>query len=315
MGVNQGVPSPTIGAWLTRPVPRSDACLRRVVPARIAAPFVRRYVSSLPAPAADVGDESALEVFLRVAPRDLSIAPLALASLRRHLTNRIVRTVVATPTAHVAEARRLFDDVDVVSDEEMLPASLWRAIAQRVRVERANWVGQQFLSLVHVSARASAPCLVWDADTVMIRSQTMLRGKEATLAISREHHPPYFELVQALLPTLPLPAHSSTVAHHMVMDPDLLRALFVEIEQDAGGEPWWSAILNRLDREEASPMSEYELYGQWVRTRCPERVRLVAFRNIALSRGRFTEEYLQRLSRRQDVDSVSTHWWIPEGDA
>ncbi len=305
-----------IEAWLTRPISGCDADLRRLVPRWIAAPFVHRYVFGLPAPApAEASDDTPLELFLRIAPRDLGIAPLALASLRQHLTNRIARTVVATPATHVAEAGWVLDGVDIVADEDLLPAAMMQAIQERVHAERVSWVRQQFLSLVHVATAASGPCLIWDADTVMIRPQTVLHGTVASLAISREHYPPYFELIRALLPTLPLPAHSSTVAHHMVMDPTLLRELFDEIEQQTTGQSWWRVILAHLDRNDMSPMSEYELYGQWVRTRHPDRVRLVGFRNVALSRGRFSGDDFQRLSRRRQVDSISTHWWIREPDA
>src|SRR5262249_10176096 len=121
----------------------------------------------------------------------------------------------------------------------------------------------------------------------------------------------YFRVIHELFPELALPVHTSMVAHHMVMDPELVRALLREIETRAGGRPWWRALLDLVDRADASPLAEYELYGQWGRQRHPDRVKLVAFRNIGLSRGSFLAESPAQWARR-GTDSVSSHWWIVE---
>lgn len=277
--------------------------------------FVRRHIANLPVAAPATADaQTPLDVFLRCAPRDLAIAPMALASLKQHVTNRIVQTVVATPESHTGLARSQFPDARIVADEEILSAEIRGEIAAATLPERTTWVAQQFLTLVHVSS-GERPCLVWDADTVMVRPQTALAGRVAALAISPEHHPPYFRLIHALLPDLPLPAWSSTIAHQMVMDPGLLRELFAEIEHATGDRPWWRAVLRRLEPREVSPVAEYELYGQWIRTRHPDRVRLVRFRNLGLARSRFSAGAWRQESERQLVDSISSHWWIPEPDA
>ena len=304
-----------IGAWLTRPVSWRHAGLRRLVPSRIAAVFVRRHIANLAvAGPASTGADTPLDVFLRCAPRDLSIAPMALSSLHQHLTNHIVDTVVVTPESHTGLARTLFPNARVMADEDVLPSEIRRDIAAAVLPERTSWVTQQFLTLVHVSSQ-ERPCLVWDADTIMVRPQTALAGRVAALAISAEHHRPYFTLIRALLPGVPLPVWSSTVAHHMLMEPELLRELFAEIEQATGDRPWWRAVLSRLVPREASPVADYELYGQWIRARHPDRVRLVGFRNIGLARSLFSAGAWRQESERQVVDSISSHWWIPEPDA
>ena len=280
------------------------------MPDRLGQALVRRYLARLPSPADAVpGEASPLELFLRIGPRDLDVVPVAAASLRRHLTNRIRRVVAATPEAQLRDVRRVLPDAEVVPDEELLPVDLRRAIEAVAPAGRASWLTQQFLTLVFVSTRARGACLVWDADTVMIRPQALLHGTTSALAVSLEHHPPYFVHIGRLLPSLPLPAWSSTVAHHMVMAPDLLGELLAEIAAPGAGRPWWRAILDHVDRDEPSCMAEYELYGQWVRHRHPDRVRLVAFRNVGLSRRRLGSAGLEALSRSGRLDSVSFHWY------
>jgi hypothetical protein len=251
-----------------------------------------------------------LELFLPIGPRDLEVAPLAVASLRRHLTNRITHVRAATPAAGLGALRTLLPGVEIVADEDLLPADLRHAIAAAAPTGRDGWLTQQFLCLLHVATAARGRCLVWDADTLMVRPQTLVEGTVAALPISLEHHHPYFALIRCLLPSLPLPAWSSTVAHHMLMEPPLLRQLIAEIESHAGGRPWWSAILARVDRREQSCMAEYELYGQWVRHRHPDRVRPVGFRNVPLSRRRFSPATVETLARVHCLDSVSLHWWL-----
>jgi hypothetical protein len=283
------------------------------VPSRLAGAVLRRHLARLPSPG-DAGTEGAsseLELFLPVGPRDLEVASLAVASIRRHLTNRITRARAATPGTRVAPLRALLPDVEIVAEEDCLPAELRRAIAAAAPPGRAGWLTQQFLGLLHVATAARGPCLVWDADTLMVRRQTLLDGTVAALPISLEHHRPYFDLIRRLVPTLPLPHWSSTVAHHMLMEPPLLRRLLAEVEGHAAAGPWWSVILGHVDRREQSCMGDYELYGQWVRHRHPDRVRLVGFRNLALSRRRFSRARVEALVRSRRLDSVSLHWWLP----
>jgi hypothetical protein len=314
--MDSGVVIRRMGGWLATPVAAGDEGWRRRVPPRVARRLVRRHLMDLPAPTASPGGTGPpLELFFRIGPRDLDVAPLALASLRQHLANPLSRVVVSTPRALVTVVRDGLPDTEVHADEDLVDAALEAAIAAAAPPDRLGWVRQQFLSLLYVSTRARAPCLVWDADTIMLRPQLLLRDRAARLAISQEHHQPYFTLVRSLLPDLPLPLYTSTVAHHLVVDPDLLRDLLEEIERGPGGRPWWRALTSRFDRTNQSPMADYELYGQWIRTRHPDRVDLVAFRNTAMARTAFSVETARWLERQRRLDSVSLHWWVPGAPA
>jgi len=301
-----------IGGWLATPVAAGDEGWRRRVPPRVALRLVRRHLMDLPAPTAPPGVTAApLELFLRIGPRDLDVAPLALASLRHHLANPLSRVVVSTPRASVADVRERLPGAEIGADEDLVDTAIEAALVAAAPPDRLGWVRQQFLSLIHVSTRARAPCLIWDADTIMLRRQLLLRDRAARLAISQEHHQPYFTLVRSLLPDLPLPMYTSTVAHHLVVDPNLLGELLAEIERGPGGGPWWRALTSHLDRTNPSPMADYELYGQWIRTRHPDRVDLVAFRNTAMARTAYSVETARWLERQQRLDTVSLHWWVP----
>jgi hypothetical protein len=296
-----------VGEWLTAPV--AGRALRRLVPSRLARIVVRRHLWRLPSAAStSPGNAGELEVFLRVGPRDLGVVASCLASLRRYLVNPVTRVVASTPDACVEQLRRELPDVEVVADDVILPAAVVEAIGAAAPPGRAGWVTQQFLSMFHVSTHARSTCLVWDADTLMLRPHTLLTGNVATIALASEHVYAYFDLIRRLFSDLPLPEHSSTTVHHMVVAPDLIGEMFAEIERNTG-TPWWRAILARLDRGELACMSDYELYGQWVRQRHPDRVRIVGFRNMAIPRDAFSTGRLEELARR-NIDSVSLHWWV-----
>jgi hypothetical protein len=196
----------------------------------------------------------------------------------------------------------------VIADEDLLPEEVRRAIEAGAPAGRAGWVMQQFLSMFHLLTRARHTTLVWDADTLMLRPHSLLRGTVATLSLASRRNRPYFDLIRRLFPTLSLPEHTSTTSHHMIVVPELLREMFSEIERHSG-YAWWQTILDRLDRQEPACLSDYEMYGQWLRERHPERVRVVGFRNLALPRNKLSPAHLERLARRK-VDSVSLHWWV-----
>jgi hypothetical protein len=303
-------PAARIGAWLAEPIDPSVTTARRRWPQIAATYCLREYLHRLRPPVAPEKPPDPLELFFRVGPRDLEVAPLAEASLRRYLDNEIVAFTVVTPRAHRDELRRQFPEAAVLADEELLPASMSEAIERAAPAGRAPWVRQQFLTFVYVSEWAKHPCLVWDADLILLRHKALRRGGVAAVAVSLEHHPPYFDFIQRLVRNVRLPAFSSTVAHHIVMEPDLLRELFEEIEQYGGGRPWWRLLLDALDVNEPSCISDYELYGQWLRNRHPARVTFDGFRNVGISRDRLSDALLTQLARRKSVDSVSLHWWI-----
>lgn len=301
----------SVGSWLAQPIEPGESARQRLIPSRLANAILRSYIADLPSPGdAPEHGASDLEVLIPVGPRDQEVAPLALASVRRYLTNRLTHIAVATPHAHLSAVRNLLPGVEIIADEDILSDELRRSIALAAPSGREGWLTQQFVEMVYVTSAAKRPCLVWDADTIMVRPQTLMTGNVAALAISLEHHSPYFELIRRLLPTLPLPEWSSTVAHHMIMDPELLAGLFREIETRADGRPWWSAILSLVDRLEQSCMAEYELYGQWVRHRHADRVRLVGFRNVMLTRKSFSQGTAEMLARSKRIDSISLHWWM-----
>jgi hypothetical protein len=298
-----------VGPWLCRPALRSRGS-RRMIPGRVARFLLRRYIHELPimtpasTPARDV------ELFVRIGPRDMDIAPLAVASVRRHLAHPIGRFVVATPHAILTDVRMRLPDAEMIADEDILAEPIRERIAAMAPSRRIGWVTQQFLSLTYVARHAQQSCLVWDADTFMVRPRTVVRGTTAALAVSAEHHAPYFDLIRRLLPDLPLPEWSSTITHAMLMEPALLNELLGEIERHGGGRVWWDVILSQIDRREASCLSEYELYGQWIKARHPNRVELVPFRNVARPRKDHSDAVLDRLAD-DGFDSVSFHYYVP----
>jgi hypothetical protein len=286
------------------------SALRRAFPPRLAKIAVRGYLWRLPTAATDaVPDSAPLEIFLRVGPRDVPLVAETLERLRRFLTNPIAGVTVSTPASHRETLLRNLVGAEVIADEELIPEGIRAAIEAAAPEGRASWVTQQFLSMCFVSRTARHPCLVWDADTLMLRPHQMLQGKVAAVGLASEHVHAYFDLIRRLFGDLGLPEHSSTTVHHMTVAPDLLLEMFREIENRFETD-WWRAILQNLDRTQSACMSDYEIFGQWVRQRHPNRTRLVGFRNMAFPRSQFTPGQLERLSQRPGLDSVSFHWWV-----
>jgi hypothetical protein len=302
-------PAARFGQWLAQPVDESRRSTRRYVPRKIADAFVRRHLATMPCVSAE-GEADRIELFLRVGPRDLEVAPLAVASLRARLRNPIAALTIVTPAPGIPALRQSFPDAEFLTDEEVLGIDRLTAIRASAPAGRESWVAQQFITMCYVSERATRPCLVWDADLLLLRPLTVRRRGVATLAISLEHHYPYFHVIEALLPGLPLPAWSSTVAHHMVMEPELMRELLAEVQRRAPHAQWWQTVLAQIDPRETSCFADYELYGQWLRTRHTSRIALSPFRDVSMSRAECSPEVVDGLMRSGHVDFLGLHWWI-----
>ena len=145
---SDALPLPTrIGAWLTRPVDPDDIWASGSFPHSSREVFLRSYFAHLPhaarvAPPTQIGGQACCED-----PAITEIAPLAVASLRRHLNNRITRVVAATPARNWARWVASFLAAEVIADEDLLPEELRHLIRAVAPAGREAGSLNQFLSL------------------------------------------------------------------------------------------------------------------------------------------------------------------------
>jgi hypothetical protein len=211
-----------------------------------------------------------MEVVSACLARDLPVYRHTYRSLRRHLPEASVHVV--TRRADFARFEDACQGVVLWDEDEMVPGMTLNGLKRHPLPffpAGAGWYFQQFLKLAFVQSRpGDGHCLVWDADTILLRDLDWFdpEGRPYVTRAS-ENHPPYLETFEALFGERPV-RDFSYISQHQVMSKPLLRRMLAEIEErhpDAGGWAW--AIVKNLRGEGTNLFSEYETYGHYAALR------------------------------------------------
>jgi hypothetical protein len=154
---------------------------------------------------------------------------------------------------------------DVVAEEDLIDEATRALVKSMVPPMRRGWVTQQLLKFQGVARSHQDGVLVVDADTVLLRPRTWLAGSRQLLVPVHEFHPPYEEHYQRVFGRAGRPATVSWVAHHQLMRPSIVKAMFgvTQSERSQKLGEWVQAA----DFSQASALSEYHSYGRWIETR------------------------------------------------
>jgi hypothetical protein len=177
--------------------------------------------------------------------------------------------VVLVPDVDV----QLFQDASPV-EYCVLPESVYaRAfqadLDQRMRDSpraRRGWYLQQLLKLCAASdGEPEDVCVIWDGDTIPLRRlQFVDENNRLSHYCAAESHPPYFQMIDRLL-GLSKAAPYSYVAQCLPMKVAWIHELRQHIEQRHGVN-WFKALIDTIDFDEASGLSEYETLGTFFHT-------------------------------------------------
>jgi hypothetical protein len=260
-------------------------------------------------------DMPPIEVFTACAPRDFATLRWTVAGLRRWLP--VGEIIVATAGAELPALCQIIGrEATVLAEDHLVPG--WTLAALRAEPvpefpRGAGWYFQQFLKLAHGLREGPEYYLVWDADTVPLRSFPLFASAGCPwFTIAEEYHHPYFATYQNLFGEA-AQREFSFIAQHIVIHRPTLREMLREIEVRSGGD-WVRAILRSLGGESPNRFSEYETYGHYVKARHPHQA---AYRQLAWTRegtrlagARPTAQALARLGERFDfVAFESSHRW------
>jgi Family of unknown function (DUF6492) len=203
----------------------------------------------------------AIDCLIVAAGKDAAVIGYTIEGLRRNLRHPNPRiTIIGQDDPSLEElASRI--GVNFVSEGSVLPIAKSDIDYNFNGRDRSGWLFQQLLKLGGDKLAKAEHYLVIDADTVLVRPQSFLRGQAPVLLHSDEHHAPYFEVAATLL------GHQtdntlSHVAHMMLFSVDRVRALRQHLEK-RHGSAWYDAIVSHTRRDTGSGFSEFELYGQW----------------------------------------------------
>lgn len=143
-------------------------------------------------------------------------------------------------------------------------------MADRTRI---SWYYQQFLKLfAYQSITLSERFLIWDADNMLLKSYSPIKGEKTRFAIGGWENNPYPVTSKAL--TGLTSNRNDIVVHQMLFDREILNALMVHLCGTSRKESCANIIIDNIPERANSRLgfSEYHLYYTWFSSKEPELV-------------------------------------------
>ena len=147
-----------------------------------------------------------------------------------------------------------------------------------------GWYFQQFLKIEYCRQTSAKNCLVWDADTVPLRTLDFFDDTgRIYLTKAEEFHRPYFHTFRELF-GFSAPSAKSFISQHMFVECGSMRSMCSLIEERHKVSHWTNALGTILEGhpERANLFSEYETYANYMLLYEAEKV---VTRNLSWERG------------------------------
>lgn len=135
---------------------------------------------------------------------------------------------------------------------------------------RSKWVYQQFLKLLsaRVISELSDSYVIVDSDTIFLRD-VYFESDKFYYCKAQEYHLPYLQPTKILL-DVEQTIGFSCISHHMIFNKEKLQSLLESVEMKFGGKPFVECVLDIIDYNEASCLSEWDLYANYMILNYPE---------------------------------------------
>lgn len=155
----------------------------------------------------------------------------------------------------------------ITIDENIFPFNK-NTITQYIgNPNRSGWYLQQLIKLYATFVIDSLldNYLVIDADTFFLKPTYFFKDNIPLYNFSAEYHPPYFEHMKKLHPSLYQKFDGSGICHHMLFQKDKLIELFKLVE-NYHHDTFYHCFLKYINNHEESGASEYEIYFNFIQS-------------------------------------------------
>lgn len=204
--------------------------------------------------------------------RDLDIWSYSSAALRLKVRADKFITVVPRKDKYKFETQNN-EKFKIVCDEEVLSERQYRHIASKFpNKDDFGWYLQQFIKLEMMRKYAieGYNVIIWDADTIPLKSITFFKKNQLHLFKGNEHNQPYFDTIYKILGIMP-EYSGSFVAQSIAADAEMITDFFDTISPDCP-EIWIEKVLHHLNASDSRAFSEYETLGAFLMYKYKERV-------------------------------------------
>ena len=222
-----------------------------------------KYVKGSPSSCKDLSSNLTLDVLIPCIEKDSKILPYTIASIQKNLKHPLHEIFIVSPKSK--KIREICDETNTafVDEDTILPITKKDLCYKPNYIDRSGWLFQQFLKLSGDSIVSQESFFVIDADTILTRPQVFELDNKIVFLHSDEHHQPYYEAYFNILGQYPS-INMSFIAHQMLFQKSKLAELRNTIEQLNNYEMWYNVIYKKINKQEISSFSEYELYGHWI---------------------------------------------------
>jgi hypothetical protein len=256
--------------------------------------------------------DTPVDILIPTVEKDLDMLKICIAYARLNLMHSINNIyIVAAPTektiACAQEVGAIF-----VDETKVLPIQIKDIFyfpAECKGCDRRGWLFQQFLKLSADEICPSEHVLVIDTDTLLVRPQIYLYGERTIFHCSDEYHMPYRRVYEKMIGE-PAKGPFSFVSHTTLFEKSKLKHFKRHIEQ-RHQRPWFQAIMDLMDKDEASAHAENESYPQFVISNYPDSFIQLYFFNEGYNRKQYLPLLLNgQLELNPYIKTVSFHSYM-----
>lgn len=260
-----------------------------------------------------------MDIVICLAAKDYKIVKKVIRGCRLNLQSASDRVFIITDISNklffpnkwlesnnvtLVDENSLVEGLSFDSIKEMLQKHFCTETAQY-----PGWYLQQFLKMgFALSTYATAEYLIWDSDTIPLRSIQFKEGHRYMLTVKSEHHIPYFETMQNLLGFGRL-NDRSFIAEHMPINVSVMKDLISVIAQSSIPGNWWfEKIINATSGRDEQAFSEFETYGNFLLKNYSEQIvqrPLNTMRTAGMLFGRGVTKSQLSLLAKMEYDTAS----------
>ena len=164
----------------------------------------------------------------------------------------------------------------IISENNFIDENFAKILAYKARdsINPIGWYIQQFIKLAALEkVSENGLALIWDADTVPLKKLCFEDNGIVKFYQGTEYHEPYFDVINNLL-GLRKGASLSYIAQCIPCKGRWAKELFKIIEERTG-KNWKIAIVDCINFNKQSGLSEYETIGTFVQNKFPNEIQIL----------------------------------------
>ncbi len=148
------------------------------------------------------------------------------------------------------------------------------------------------------------------SDTILINKNSFLEDGKFVFFENEEWHEPYFKNFKKIF-GYDTKNMMSFTSHMMIFNAKKLKLMREELEQK-NKMPWDKAYMSTISDTEASCISDYDTYANWVLYNFPEETILKILYNTALKRSLLPDLEKMLPDLKKKYNTISFHSYIKE---